>query len=345
MTGPVGDDALRACYRRAAVTVTPSLAEGFGLPVLESAACGTPALASATTALVEVAATALATFDPTDTEAMAGAIVDVLADDGRRGAILSAQRDLAARSTWDVVASRTADALDELGRSLPGAAWGPPSLRRRVALVGPLPPLGGGIGLYNRRVLEARAVRRGARRRHARWWPHRTCPTGSATSRPPPSGSTPGPPRTTPSSTPSAIPMDISPPSSWPCAIRDGCGSTRCGSRPSPSPPSPAPTTRTSPGNWRGWWRGPTRGGRPPVRPAGPGGPSSISSTPASGSSRLLTERCRGLLVNSEVARRLVRARPRPPGPPSPRPRPAPGLPAGVPRRAGPGVARRRRRR
>ncbi|HXQ76174.1 MAG TPA: glycosyltransferase family 1 protein, partial [Acidimicrobiales bacterium] len=154
MTGPVGDDALRACYRRAAVTVTPSLAEGFGLPVLESAACGTPALASATTALVEVAATALATFDPTDTEAVAGAIADVLADDGRRGSILSAQRDLAARSTWDVVASRTADALDELGRSLPGAAWGPPSLRRRVALVGPLPPLGGGIGLYNRRVLE-----------------------------------------------------------------------------------------------------------------------------------------------------------------------------------------------
>ncbi|HEY5251770.1 MAG TPA: glycosyltransferase family 1 protein, partial [Acidimicrobiales bacterium] len=69
MTGPVGDETLRSCYRRATLTVVPSLAEGFGLPVLESAACGTPALTSATTALVEVAATALATFDPTDTEA------------------------------------------------------------------------------------------------------------------------------------------------------------------------------------------------------------------------------------------------------------------------------------
>ena len=127
MTGPVGDDVLRACYRRAALTVTPSLAEGFGFPVLESAACGTPALASATTALVEAAATALATFDPTDTEAVADVIVDVLSDDQRRTAILAAQRDLAARSTWEAVASRSAVALDALGCSLPR----PPGSRPR----------------------------------------------------------------------------------------------------------------------------------------------------------------------------------------------------------------------
>ena len=155
MTGPVADDVLRACYRRAAVTVTPSRAEGFGLPVLESAACGTPALASATTALGEVAATALATFDPTDTEAVANAIVGLLADDERRAAILAAQRELATRSTWEAVASRTAAALDELGLTLPASAWGPPSSRRRLALVGPLPPLAGGIAVYNERLLQA----------------------------------------------------------------------------------------------------------------------------------------------------------------------------------------------
>jgi glycosyltransferase involved in cell wall biosynthesis len=155
MTGPLADDALRACYRRAALTVTPSLAEGFGLPVLESAACGTPALASATTALVEVAATPLATFDPTDAEAVATAIVGVLTDDERRATILVAQRDLAARSTWDAVASKAATALDRLGERFPGVPRGPASLRPRLALVGPLPPLGGGIGLYNARVLEA----------------------------------------------------------------------------------------------------------------------------------------------------------------------------------------------
>ena len=155
MTGPVGDDLLRACYRRAVLTVTPSMAEGFGLPVLESAACGTPALASATTALVEAAATPLATFDPADTAAVANAIVECLSDERRRATIVNAQRDLASRSTWDAVARRTAEALDELGRTLPESTWLAPSLPQRLALVGPLPPGGGGIGLYNARVLHA----------------------------------------------------------------------------------------------------------------------------------------------------------------------------------------------
>jgi glycosyltransferase involved in cell wall biosynthesis len=155
LTGAVGDDLLRACYRRAAVTVTPSLAEGFGLPVLESAACGTPALASATTALMEAAATPLATFDPTDTSAMASAIVACLSDAQRRTSIVTAQQELASRSTWDAVADRTAAALDELARSAPDSTWDVPSWPRRLALVGPLPPGGGGIGLYNARVLQA----------------------------------------------------------------------------------------------------------------------------------------------------------------------------------------------
>jgi glycosyltransferase involved in cell wall biosynthesis len=155
LAGAVGDELLRACYRRAAVTVVPSLAEGFGLPVLESAACGTPALASATTALVEAAATPLATFDPADTAAVAGAVADLLSDDGRREAVLEAQRTLAARSTWDAVAERTAEAVDGLHRSLPGSAWEPPPWPRRVALVGPLPPTTSGIAVYHHRLLGA----------------------------------------------------------------------------------------------------------------------------------------------------------------------------------------------
>jgi glycosyltransferase involved in cell wall biosynthesis len=157
LLGAVGDETLRACYRRAVVSVMPSLAEGFGFPVLESAACGTPALASATTALVEAAATPVATFDPTDTEAVAQSIIDVLSDDQRGQAILRAQQDLARRCTWDNVAARTARALDELGESLAGSAWTAPRLQRRLALVGPLPPLGGGIGLYNEHLLRCLA--------------------------------------------------------------------------------------------------------------------------------------------------------------------------------------------
>jgi glycosyltransferase involved in cell wall biosynthesis len=155
LAGAVGDELLRACYRRAAVTVMPSLAEGFGLPVLESAACGTPALASDSTALAEAAATPRATFDPTDTGALARAVADLLTDEHRRAEVLAAQRDLAARSTWEAVASKVASAVDRMGEALAPSAWAPSPPPTRVALVGPLPPLGGGIAVYNDRLLRA----------------------------------------------------------------------------------------------------------------------------------------------------------------------------------------------
>ncbi|HXQ90006.1 MAG TPA: glycosyltransferase [Acidimicrobiales bacterium] len=157
LAGSVGDELLRACYRRALVTVMPSVAEGFGLPVLESAACGTPALASATTALAEAAATALATFDPADTGAVSRAIADLLGDEDRRAAVLEAQRELATRSTWEVVAGKAAGAIDAMGATLGRSAWTAPPPPTRLALVGPLPPISGGISVYNDRLLRALA--------------------------------------------------------------------------------------------------------------------------------------------------------------------------------------------
>jgi glycosyltransferase involved in cell wall biosynthesis len=155
LAGAVGDELLRACYRRAVATVMPSLAEGFGLPVLESAACGTPALASATTALAEAAATPLATFDPRDINAVSRAIAELLDDDSRRADILAAQGALATRSTWDAVADKAAAALDRMGERLGPSTWAPSLPPTRLALVGPLPPIGGGIAVYNDRVLRA----------------------------------------------------------------------------------------------------------------------------------------------------------------------------------------------
>jgi glycosyltransferase involved in cell wall biosynthesis len=157
-TGAIDDELLRACYRRAVATIMPSLAEGAGLPVLESAACGTPALASVKTALAETAATPLALFDPSDGDAVAECVAGLLADEDRRSQILRAQQDLAARSTWDAVAERAGRALDGLfdsGVSGPVASPSSRSLTRRVALAGPLPPHGGGIGTYNSRLLGA----------------------------------------------------------------------------------------------------------------------------------------------------------------------------------------------
>ncbi len=154
MTGPVTDELLRACYRRAQLTVMPSLAEGSGLPVLESAACGTAAVGSSTTALAEVTATALAQFDPTDPAAMASCIAAMLDDGERRASVLAAQASAAAAATWPGIAAAVADALDTVARRVPASAWAPPPSTGSFLLIGPTPPAGGGIGVYNERLLD-----------------------------------------------------------------------------------------------------------------------------------------------------------------------------------------------
>lgn len=159
--GPVSDELLRACYRRAVLTVMPSLAEGAGLPVLESASCGTPAVASSGTALAETAATTEALFDPACADSIADVVEMVVSDQPLRRRILAAQQSLAAASTWDAVAARAARAIDALypGAQRSGTQPGVARPPARVALVGPLPPGGGGIGVYNARLLDALAGR------------------------------------------------------------------------------------------------------------------------------------------------------------------------------------------
>ena len=67
------DRVLAALYRRAAIVVLPSDREGFGLPVVEALACGTPVLASDLPALREVGGTAAEFCAPDDREAWARA--------------------------------------------------------------------------------------------------------------------------------------------------------------------------------------------------------------------------------------------------------------------------------
>jgi glycosyltransferase involved in cell wall biosynthesis len=149
----VNPELRRACYRHAAVTVMASGAGWSGLPLLESAACGTPALAPSGTAVAEATATLLAQYDADDDGALSAAIAAAVTNRARRSEILAAQEDLVSRSTWISVSERAAAALDRLGETLPAWGWMPLSLPRRVALVGPLPPHGGGIGSYNLRLI------------------------------------------------------------------------------------------------------------------------------------------------------------------------------------------------
>ncbi|HTP62148.1 MAG TPA: glycosyltransferase family 1 protein [Burkholderiales bacterium] len=106
------DEQLAAHYRGAVALALPSLYEGFGLPVIEAMACGTPVLASTATALPETAGEGNALLvDPLRVDEIAGGL-DRLAEDANLRATLRARGLERARAfSWDAVAQRARDAL------------------------------------------------------------------------------------------------------------------------------------------------------------------------------------------------------------------------------------------
>jgi glycosyltransferase involved in cell wall biosynthesis len=78
--GYIAGDDVAALYSLATVFAYPSLWEGFGLPVLEAMACGTPVLTSNVSALPEVAGDAALFVTPTDVEAIADGLARLLDD-------------------------------------------------------------------------------------------------------------------------------------------------------------------------------------------------------------------------------------------------------------------------
>jgi len=105
--GPVEDRDLPALYSGARLFVLASDYEGFGLPVLEAMACGTPVACSRAGSLPEVAGAAALLFDPSSVEAIRGAIDAVLADSQRREELSRLGLEHAARFTWDQAARAT----------------------------------------------------------------------------------------------------------------------------------------------------------------------------------------------------------------------------------------------
>ncbi len=110
--GVVSEDLLVSLYRCATALVYPSLYEGFGLPVLEAMACGTPVIASRAASIPEVAGDAGILVDPLDVPAWTAAIVDVVNDQDRRADMRSKGLARAAEFTWARTASITRHAYE-----------------------------------------------------------------------------------------------------------------------------------------------------------------------------------------------------------------------------------------
>ena len=121
---------LEGLYAAASCFVFPSLAEGFGLPVLEAMARGVPVACSARGSLAEVAGDAALLFDPESEPAIADAIKTLLGDPALRERLRQAGRAQAARFTWSQTAEGTLASYSERSAPARRPAAGPAGTSR-----------------------------------------------------------------------------------------------------------------------------------------------------------------------------------------------------------------------
>jgi glycosyltransferase involved in cell wall biosynthesis len=114
LLGHVPDEDLPGLYAGAEAFVLPSLYEGFGLPIVEAMASGTPVVAAATTALPDTAGGAARLAEP-EPEALRDALVSLLGDPAERARLRALGLERARQFTWE----RTATAVDAIVRRQP----------------------------------------------------------------------------------------------------------------------------------------------------------------------------------------------------------------------------------
>jgi glycosyltransferase involved in cell wall biosynthesis len=117
LRGYVAEDQLPSLYRNAVAFVYPSLYEGFGMPVIEAMACGTPVLTSNVAALPELAEGAAVLVDPLDEEAIAGALHALATDPALRQRLREAGPARASQYSWERTCDLTLDAYREAAES------------------------------------------------------------------------------------------------------------------------------------------------------------------------------------------------------------------------------------
>jgi glycosyltransferase involved in cell wall biosynthesis len=126
--GAVPDEDIAALYGCARAVVHPSTHEGFGLPLLEAMACGTPVACSDIPAFRELAGAAAVFFDPRDPAAIAAAVVELCRDESRRERCRLEGLARSVPFTWETTAARVVELYERVlaGTPAPSGRAGTP---------------------------------------------------------------------------------------------------------------------------------------------------------------------------------------------------------------------------
>ena len=116
LPGYVSDHTLACLYSGAAAVVSPSLAEGFGLPAVEAAACGAPVVLSDIPAHRETLESDALFFPPRDVARLAEQLDQLLGSDVLRRSLAERGHRHVARYTWDAAAEALRDLIHGAAR-------------------------------------------------------------------------------------------------------------------------------------------------------------------------------------------------------------------------------------
>ena len=115
-TGYISGKDLPALYNRAFVFLFPSIKEGFGIPILEAMACGTPIITSNTSAMPEVAGTGTQLIDPYKPEEIANAILRLEQDEAFYQSQVSYGLERVKQFSWKHTADKLSQIYQKIGR-------------------------------------------------------------------------------------------------------------------------------------------------------------------------------------------------------------------------------------